>query len=193
MNLPISTEKLVLRSFRYADLDELLAYRNDPDVARFQSWEGISRDTAAAFLRRNTQFSLGTLGQWQQIAIALSPGDQLIGDIGVFLRGDGCSAELGFTLAGRHQGRGLALEAMVGLIDALFDRPGLERLEAVTDTRNVSAMALLARLGFEIHSTSEAVFKGIGCQEHTYILSRVAWLAALAFARAARLAHSALR
>ena len=102
----------------------------------------------------------------------------MIGDIGVFLRSDGCSAELGFTLAGRYQGRGLALEAMVGVIDALFDRPGLERLEAVTDTRNVSAMALLARLGFEIHSTSEAVFKGIGCQEHIYTLSRVAWLAA---------------
>ena len=176
MNLPISTEKLVLRSFRDADLDEFLAYRNDPDVARFQSWEGVSRDGAAAFLRSNTQSSLGTPGCWQQIAIALSPGDRLIGDIGLFLRSDGCSAELGFTLAGRHQGRGLAREAMVGLIDALFDRPGLERLEAVTDTRNVSAMALLARLGFEIHSTAEAVFKGIVSQEHTYTLSRRAWL-----------------
>lgn len=176
MNVPISTERLVLRSFRDADLDEFLAYRNDPDVARFQSWERISHDGAVAFLRGNTQSSLGTPGRWQQIAIALRPGDHLIGDIGLFLRDDGRSAELGFTLAGRHQGRGLAREAMVGLIDALFDRPGLERLEAVTDTRNVSAIGLLARLGFEIHSTEEAVFKGIDGQEHTYTLSRVAWL-----------------
>jgi RimJ/RimL family protein N-acetyltransferase len=178
MNLPISTRKLVLRSFRDADLDEFLAYRNDPDVARFQSWEGISRDTAGALLRANRGSSLGMPGQWQQIAIALSDGDQLIGDIGVFLRDDDRSAELGFTLAGRHQGRGLAREALAGLIDALFDRPGLERLEAVTDTRNLAAMALLARLGFEVHSTSEAVFKGIACQEQTYTLSRVSWLAA---------------
>jgi RimJ/RimL family protein N-acetyltransferase len=122
--------------------------------------------------------SLGTLGQWQQIAIALGSDDCLIGDIGLFLRDDGCSAELGFTLAGRYQGRGLAREAMFGLIDALFDQPGLERLEAVTDTRNVSAMALLARLGLRIHSTAEAVFKGVGCQEHTYTLPRGAWRAA---------------
>jgi RimJ/RimL family protein N-acetyltransferase len=178
MNLPISTEALVLRSFCATDLDEFLGYRNDPDVARLQYWEGISHDEAAAFLRKNAHASLGTPGEWRQIAIALNPGDRLIGDIGLFLRDDGCSAELGFTLARRHQGRGLAREAMVGLIDALFDRAGLERLEAVTDTRNVSAMTLLARLGFEIQSTAEAVFKGAGCEEHTYTLSRAAWRAA---------------
>lgn len=178
MNLPISTQKLVLRAFRETDLDEFLAYRNDPDVARFQDWEGISHEAAVALLRRNAQPSVGRLGQWQQIAIALDPGDRLIGDIGLFRRDDGWSAELGFTLATRHQGQGLAREAMVGLIDALFDRSGLERIEAVTDTRNASSMALLARLGFEIRSTAEVVFKGVKCREHTYDLSRAAWRAA---------------
>ena len=178
MNLPISTETLVLRSFRAADLDAFLAYRNDPDVARFQYWEGITLDEAVAFVRKNASSSLDRRGQWQQIAIALAADDSLIGDIGLFLRDDGHSAELGFTLASRFQGRGLAREAMAGLIDALFDELGLERLEAVTDTRNVSAMGLLTRLGFRIHSTAEAVFKGIGCHEHTYALPRGAWRAA---------------
>jgi len=178
MNLPISTETLVLRSFRAGDLDAFLAYRNDPDVARFQYWGGFSLDEAVAFVRKNAASSLGRPGQWQQIAIALGSDDSLIGDIGLFLRDDGCSAEVGFTLAGRYQGRGLAREAMAGLIDALFDQSRLERLEAVTDTRNLSAMGLLARLGFRIQSTAEAVFKGIGCHEHTYSLPRGAWRAA---------------
>lgn len=177
MNLPISTQKLVLRAFRDDDLDEFLAYRNDPEVARFQDWEGISREAALAFLRRNARSALSTLGQWQQIAIALNSSDRLIGDIGLFRRGDD-SAELGFTLASRHQGLGFAREALVGLIAALFDRSGLERLEAITDTRNVSATALLARLGFVITSTAEAVFKGVECREHTFTLSRAAWRAA---------------
>src|SRR5262245_11092229 len=104
MNLPIATETLMLRSFRASDLDAFLAYRNDPDVARFQYWEGISVDEAVVFLRKNTDSSLGRPGEWQQIAIALGSDDSLIGDIGLFLRGDGCSAELGFTLARRYQG-----------------------------------------------------------------------------------------
>jgi RimJ/RimL family protein N-acetyltransferase len=177
MNLPIPTQELVLRAFRDDDLDEFLAYRNDPEVARFQDWEGISREAALAFLRRNAQSSLGPPGQWQQIAIALNSSDRLIGDIGLFRRGDG-SAELGFTLARRHQGLGLAREALAGLIAVLFARSGLERLEAVTDTRNVSAMALLARLGFVITSTAKAMFKGVECREHTFTLSRAAWRAA---------------
>jgi len=177
MDLPISTKTLVLRSFREADLDGFLAYRNDPDVARFQAWDGISRDAAAAFLLDHRQSSVVPPGQWQQIAIALCPGDTLIGDIGLCLRADGCSAELGFTVAARHQRLGLAREALVGLIDALFAHTQLERLEAVTDTRNLSAMALLARLGFEVYSTASVVLKGAGCEEHTYTLSRVAWTA----------------
>ena len=175
MNLPIFTQKLVLRAFREADLDAFLAYRNDPDVARFQDWEGLAREAGVALLGRNAQSSSGKRGQWQQIAIALAPSDRLIGDIGLFRRDDGFSAELGFTLATRHQGQGLACEALFGLIDALFDRSGLERLEAVTDTRNLPAMALLARLGFGIRSTAEVVFKGVACREHTYTLSRSAW------------------
>jgi RimJ/RimL family protein N-acetyltransferase len=174
MSLPIATAGLVLRPFRDADLDALVAYRNDPEVARYQDWEETSRGDAMALVRAHTQTALGAPGRWQQIAIGLAPDDELIGDIGLFLRADGRSAVLGFTLAGGYQGRGLAREALAGLIGALFERAGLERLEAVTDTRNAPAMALLTRLGFAIESTADAAFKGGMCREHTYILSKCA-------------------
>ena len=174
MSLPIATTGLVLRPFRDSDLGALIAYRNDPEVARYQDWGGISRDDARALIRAHTQDHLGIPGQWQQIAITLAPGGGLIGDIGLFLRADGRSAELGFTLARGYQGRGLAREALAGLIGALFERAELGRLEAVTDARNAAAMALLARLGFTIGSTADAVFKGGVCREHSYILNRCA-------------------
>ncbi len=63
MNLPISTERLVLRPLREADLEKFLAYRNDPEVARFQSWDGLSRDATAAFLRSHPVFSPSAPGQ----------------------------------------------------------------------------------------------------------------------------------
>ncbi|HEY7369952.1 MAG TPA: GNAT family N-acetyltransferase, partial [Thermoanaerobaculia bacterium] len=69
MDLPIATRRLVLRAFRDGDLDHFLVYRNDPEVARFQSWEDTSPDEAAAFLRSNGSSSLGRPGQWQQIGI----------------------------------------------------------------------------------------------------------------------------
>jgi RimJ/RimL family protein N-acetyltransferase len=174
VSLPIVTERLVLRPFRDEDLDALVAYRNDPEVARYQDWEGISRDEALSMVHAQTRTSLGAPGRWQQIAIALACGGELVGDLGVFLGADGRSAALGFTLARQHQGLGLAREALSGLVDALFERAELERLEAVTDTRNAPAMALLARLGFTIASTAAATFKGGQCLEHTYVLPRSA-------------------
>jgi RimJ/RimL family protein N-acetyltransferase len=170
VSLPIVTERLVLRPFQDEDLDALVAYRNDPEVARYQDWDGISRDDALSMVRAQTQTSLGAPGRWQQIAIARD--GELVGDIGLFLSADGRSALLGFTLARRYQGLGLAREALEGLIDALFTRGELERLEAVTDTRNAPAMALLGALGFTVASTADANFKGGVCREHTYVLAR---------------------
>jgi RimJ/RimL family protein N-acetyltransferase len=174
VNLPIATDSLVLRSFRDSDLDQFLAYRNDMDVARYQSWDGITSDEALRFLRSHSKPPNDTPGKWCQIAITLTPGDQLIGDIGIFLHDDR-SAELGFTLAGEHQGRGFAHEAVSAVVAALFDQLRLEHIEAVTDMRNTRAKALLTRLGFELDSAAPATFKGVECQEETYTLSRRGW------------------
>jgi len=37
--LPIRTDRLVLRALRPEDVDAFVAYRADPEVARYQGWE----------------------------------------------------------------------------------------------------------------------------------------------------------
>jgi RimJ/RimL family protein N-acetyltransferase len=182
MTLPISTERLRLRSLRQTDLAEFLAYRTDPAVARFQSWDDTSPSAAADFLRAQVRPSFSTRGTWQQIAIALAGDDRLIGDIGFFIREDGRSAELGITVATQHQGLGLAREALTGLIEALFTSVTLDHLDAVVDARNVRATRLLARLGFQLKSSAEVLFKGAVGIEHTSTLPRATWTASPAVA-----------
>jgi RimJ/RimL family protein N-acetyltransferase len=176
MDLPISTPRLLIRPFREADRAAFFAYRNDPDVARFQSWDYITHEAASAFVRTHVYAGLGIVDQWQQLAIALRHTNGLIGDIGLFRREDQITAELGFSLARPYQRRGLAYEAVAAVISALFVRTELERLDAITDARNKGARALLDRLGFKSTSTIDAWFKGEACREHTYSLSRAVWL-----------------
>ncbi|GHO61818.1 hypothetical protein KSC_007100 [Ktedonobacter sp. SOSP1-52] len=38
----LETERLLLRRFTESDLPLFMAYRNDPEIARYQGWEGIS-------------------------------------------------------------------------------------------------------------------------------------------------------
>ncbi len=48
--LPIETARLRLRQFAPQDIEAFLAYRNDPDVARYQGWEATSRQEAEDFI-----------------------------------------------------------------------------------------------------------------------------------------------
>jgi RimJ/RimL family protein N-acetyltransferase len=38
----LETERLILRHFADSDLAPFLAYRNDPEVARYQAWESCT-------------------------------------------------------------------------------------------------------------------------------------------------------
>jgi aminoglycoside 6'-N-acetyltransferase len=176
LTLPAASERLVLRRFGAADAEPFHAYRNDPDVARYQSWDGIARDEAEAFVREQASAELGAPGRWCQIAIALGDSGELVGDVGVCVAGDGASAEIGFTLARAHQGRGYATEAVARAIDLLFDA-GVERVEATADERNAASIALLRRLGLRHARTEDAWFRDAMCRELAFEVTRTEWRA----------------
>lgn len=176
LTLPVTSERLALRRFRAQDLEPFHAYRNDPEVARYQSWESLTREEAQAFVLEQASAELGVPGQWCQVAVALRDSDELVGDVGVCVAEGGASAEIGFTLARDRQGRGYASEAVARAIDLLFEA-GLDRVEAITDARNTPSIALLRRLGLRQTRTADGWFKGAACREHVFEVSRAEWRA----------------
>ena len=80
---PLSTTWLVLRRFSEVDVGAFLGYRNDPEVIRYEYWNGCTAAEAAEYIRRQQSQEAGVPGEWLQIAIALKATDQLIGDCGV--------------------------------------------------------------------------------------------------------------
>ena len=78
--LPLFSTRLTLRRFAESDADLFCAYRNDPEIARYQGWTGCSPDQAAEFVRHHASQPFGVPGEWLQIAIALKATNVLIGD-----------------------------------------------------------------------------------------------------------------
>jgi len=69
-----------LRRFRPEDLDTFVAYRSDPEVARYQSWEvPYQLGQARQFLEELQVIHPDTPGEWFQFAVALRGTDRLIG------------------------------------------------------------------------------------------------------------------
>ncbi|MFA5120810.1 GNAT family N-acetyltransferase [Zavarzinia sp.] len=80
-------------------------------------------------------------------AITLAGDDTLLGIISLFgMTGDG-SAEVGYWLARRHWGRGIAGEALRALV-ALARARGLTRLTAQVMTDNARSIGVLTGAGF---------------------------------------------
>lgn len=175
--LPLETPRLILRRFRDEDLEPFLAYRNHPDVARFQSWLQWTRDQAIDFLREQRNVSPGTLGRWFQYALELKSTGELIGDCGVCLKAETPrTSEVGFSLAPEHQGKGLATEGVSRIVDHAFRDLGVERMIAVAIRENVRSASLLTRLGFRPGSPERVWFKGDWWEEVRFALKREDWL-----------------
>lgn len=146
----IVTARLRLRPFRAEDLPAFAAYRSEPEIARFQSWDAsFSLADAERFLETQQGLELGTPGVWMQLAAADRTSGELLGDCAVHVLDDQpATAEVGITMAPGVHGSGLAKEALAGLISTLFEAHGFHRVFAQTDDRNLAAHRLLERLGF---------------------------------------------
>jgi RimJ/RimL family protein N-acetyltransferase len=175
----IESERLILRRFEDSDLASFVAYRNDPEVARYHSWDSFDEQEARSFIREMGSVQPGEPGEWFQFAIELKEAEVLIGDCALQVDGqEPYRAEIGFTLSREHQGKGFASEAVSRLLDYAFDTLGLHRIEAIADCRNKPSWALLERIGLrrEGHFLESIWFKGEWSDEYLYAILKDEWL-----------------
>jgi RimJ/RimL family protein N-acetyltransferase len=177
--LPLHTPRLVLRPFQAADAEPFAAYRADPEVARYQSWDAsYTIFDAIVFMADLARAVPGKPGEWYQVAIEERATGVLVGDCAFcVLAEDDRQAEIGFTVARPYQGQGLAGEAVGRLLEALFMEFNLHRIRAICDVENHASAKLLERLGFrrEGHFVEHVWFKGQWASEYFFALLRHEW------------------
>lgn len=161
-----------LRRLGPADLPAFQAYRNDPDVGRWQGWAPTPDAEALAFLNEMAAVPLFQPGQWTQLGIADELTGQLLGDLGIHISADGRQAEFGFTLARAAQGQGIASAAICEAVALVFDQTAVERIHAQTDARNGACIRLLERLGAPLIERIATEFRSEPCTELRYELAR---------------------
>ncbi len=169
---PIETNRLVLREFCEEDLAAFSAYRNDPEVAKYQSWSDYNMNDAKSFYHTQKQLAFNTDNTWFQIGISKKGSEKLIGDLAVHFFDDSNQAEIGFTLSKEAQKQGYAQEAVAKVVDILFNKYNKHRITATIDTRNNEARKLLEKLNFrrEGHYIKNIFFKGEWSDEYSYAL-----------------------
>jgi RimJ/RimL family protein N-acetyltransferase len=77
-----ASQRLIVHRFTPLDLDEFVAMRAEPEVARFQSWETFTENCGRAFLESNAARNPGEPG-WFQFALERKGDRKFIGDCGI--------------------------------------------------------------------------------------------------------------
>jgi RimJ/RimL family protein N-acetyltransferase len=177
---PIETPRLILRHFRESDIPTWLAYRADPDVARFQGWNPPTLESITELVQDMSAKAGPAAGTWFQIAVEEKSTNTHIGDIGIFLRGnEPRQAMIGYSFARAAQGKGYATETATATLDYIFGKLDVHRVMADALAVNDRSIRLLQRLGFqqEGYFRESEWFEDGWADDVIYAILRREWLA----------------
>jgi RimJ/RimL family protein N-acetyltransferase len=169
--------RLIARRLEARDLASFAAYRNDPDVARYQSWTSFSHEEAGEFIASMTLKNPGDAG-WFQFALQSRDDSSLVGDCGLrIIEGNRRLAEIGFAIARAHWSKGYASEAVRSLLNYAFNTFGLHRVTASADPRNAASCRVLEKAGMvrEAHHRKSLWFKGEWADDAVFAALREDW------------------
>lgn len=172
--LPIESERLVIRRFRNDDAKAFHSWRSDEKVARYTLWEyPYPYEEAESFCREQAAHQKFPVGDWCQVFIEERETGEPVGDIGLGLdtEGDG-SLEIGYSIHRNHWGKGYATEAIGAVIPVVAEAIGARRVVAEIDARNPASGKVLSKLGFEQGplQPKRSFVKGEWCDEIDYVL-----------------------
>jgi ribosomal-protein-alanine N-acetyltransferase len=144
----LATERLRLRPPVPRDAAALLSILGDPEVTRHHNMPTLTTlaEAQAALERLEQRYAARDTIRW---AIELVGHGEMIGTVGL-LRFDfeHGRAEVGYEIARRWWGRGLAPEAVAAVIRYGFSVLGLHRIEAGVLPGNDASVRVLQKLGF---------------------------------------------
>ncbi|MCE7983234.1 MAG: N-acetyltransferase [Caldilinea sp. CFX5] len=145
----LQTERLILREVQPADAADVLVFRGDAYVQRFNSAPLQTIEEATLFIAdaRNLYDAQGGIG-W---GITLRGEDRVLGGVSLHSWSQyHRRAEVGYDLARARWGQGIGSEAVRAVLHFGFTQLNLNRIEAATIADNHESVNLLKKLGFTL-------------------------------------------
>ncbi len=148
----LETERLLFRRLTWDDLDEMVAMRSDPDVARYIGGE---RARTREFNETRLKFYLDCYDKfgYGMMATIYKSDDKLIGWCGLQPLEDTGETEVGYGFIKEYWGRGLGEEAARAWLDYGFNVAGLERIVAVAVPENKGSWRIMEKCGMKYEKT----------------------------------------
>jgi RimJ/RimL family protein N-acetyltransferase len=147
----LRTERLLLRPLRLTDADDVYAYASDAE------WSANIPQVPYPYERRHAEEFVARIvpSDWEP-SFALEFEGRVIGTVEVHINALNLVAELGYSVARAHWGKGFATEAARAVIGYLFEHLEVAQVVAVTAAPNEGSWRVMEKLGMR----REGYFRG---------------------------------
>ncbi len=147
MTLSLQTDRLIIRRFSQADIDDIIEFTAHPSVSR-ETTNIPRKDCAKIVEYVDTQngYSLFEADKCVDLAVELKVAGKAIGLLSLVSNGEH-QGEIGWGFGIEYRGQGLATEAVRCLITYVFENCSYHRIFSGTIFTNTRSWALMERLG----------------------------------------------
>jgi len=150
----LETERLILDSWQTSDWTDFRPIATDPEVMRYITG-GVpwTDERIQTFVERQVKlYAERGFCRWK---LVLKATGELIGFCGVGFWRDAPDPEIGWWLARRYWGQGLATEAAQAALRDALERVRLERVISVARPENTASIRIMSKLGLELECAFE--------------------------------------
>lgn len=151
----LETDRLVLRRYKIEDAQAMYNnWASDDEVTKYLMWPthkdvSISQSVLEDWI---SEYSKKDSYHWA--IVVKENGTEPIGDIAVVSSNDTVKmAQIGYCIGRKWWHKGITSEALQCVIDFLFDKVGMKRIEARCDTRNPNSGAVMKKCGMQYEGT----------------------------------------
>ena len=143
------TERLVARQLSHQDLAALTEILSDPEVMKYSVRGVCNEDATRKFIDWCIEcYSSHGIGPW---ALLMKKSDELVGFCGVSpeMVGDVEETNLGYRFARKFWNKGLATEAVGGVMSYAFVQKRCESVIAIIEPAHVASIRVTEKAAFE--------------------------------------------
>jgi len=168
----IETPRLLLRTFRRADLPAYAALNADPEVMRYLGGaiSAAESDDIAAWAQET--YATQHMGL---LAIERRADGEFLGMCGLHHVSWYPDIEIGWRLARDFWGNGYATEAAAAWLEYGFQTLALPRVISISDVPNVRSIAVMKRLGMTLDHETELEEDGEKFDAAVYAITADRW------------------
>jgi len=146
MTLPIFTERLILRSLTYNDIQDIIEIVSHPSVARITTNIKANESEVRKYIDKQKSYQPFEKDKYYDLAIERKEDGKVVGLLGLMCE-DHKQGLIGWALGVDYRGNGYATEGARALMMYGFSELNLHRIYAKTSSINTASWKVMERVG----------------------------------------------